>query len=104
MISGFLVVPLPSENPLSQRERARVRVFLLSCLLLCLCLNVSTAQAGHGFASSFGNIEWLPEPGESPDSVWYQADAWQEEGQLWLAETPAEKVALYLSFCSRKAG
>lgn len=96
MTTDFLLVSPPSQNSLSLRQG----VFLLCVLLSLVCIPI--VQAGHGFATSFGNIEWLPEPGESPDSTWYQADAWQEEGQLWLAETPAQKVTLYLTFAREK--
>lgn len=61
-----------------------------------------TAWAGHGFMSSFGNIEWLPEPGETPDSVWYSFDSWEEEGQLWRAGDAAQQTSLYLSFAREK--
>lgn len=87
---------------LGAKKLKKVRAFLISLLLLCVYSGTPTVQAGHGFASAFGNIEWLPEPGESPDSMWYQTDVWQEEGQLWLAETQAEQVALYLSFAREK--
>ncbi len=58
--------------------------------------------AGHGFMSAFGNIEWLPEPGRAPDSAWYQLDAWQEEGKLWLARDPEAKARLCLTFAREK--
>ncbi len=60
------------------------------------------AFAGHGFMSAFGNVEWLSEPGRTPDSTWYRLDTWYEEGQLWLAETPLEKFQLSLSFAGEK--
>lgn len=58
--------------------------------------------AGHGFMTAFGNIEWLPEPGSTPDSPWYQFDTWQEQGELWLARTPEEKIRLCLTFAREK--
>jgi hypothetical protein len=58
--------------------------------------------AGHGFMTAFGNIEWLPEPGRTPDSPWYQLDTWQEEGQLLLARAPEEKIRLCLTFAREK--
>lgn len=60
------------------------------------------AFAGHGFMSAFGNVEWLPEPGRTPDSAWYQLDTWYEEGQLWLAATPQEELQLALAFAGEK--
>ena len=60
------------------------------------------AFAGHGFVTTFGDVEWLPEPGRTPDSTWYQLDAWHEAGQLWLASTPQETVELSLGFAKEK--
>jgi hypothetical protein len=67
-----------------------------------LLLSLTSAFAGHGFVSAFGNIEWLPEPGRTPDSTWYQLDAWQEEGQLLLARGAEEKTRLCLAFAREK--
>jgi len=89
-------------SSLSLWERARVRVFIFPCLLSALFLGPTPALAGHGFVSTFGNIEWLPEPGRTPDSVWYQLDAVREEGQLLLVQDNAEKVVLYLTFAREK--
>ena len=72
---------------------------LISLLIL---LASHAAFAGHGFMSAFGNVEWLPVPGRTPDSAWYQLDTWYEEGQLWLAETPQEKFRLALAFAGEK--
>ncbi|MSQ48505.1 MAG: hypothetical protein EXR78_09030 [Deltaproteobacteria bacterium] len=69
--------------------------------LICLFLP-SLILAGHGFSSSFGNIEWLPEPGRTPDSALYRLDAVREEGKLFLARTDAEKVRLCLTFAREK--
>jgi hypothetical protein len=67
-----------------------------------LLLSPTPAFAGHGFVSAFGNIEWLPEPGRTPDSAWYQLDAWQEEGQLLLVRGTEEKTRLCLAFAREK--
>lgn len=72
-------------------------------LWLIFCLDCSSlALAGHGFSSSFGNIEWLPEPGRTPDSVLYRLDAAREEGQLFLAQTDETKIRLCLTFAREK--
>lgn len=69
----------------------------------CLCLWAPAVTfAGHGFASAFTNIEWLPDPGRTPDSAWYRLDGWQEEGQLLLARTTEEQVQLCLAFAREK--
>jgi hypothetical protein len=60
------------------------------------------ALAGHGFITAFGNIEWLPEPGRTPDSAWYQLETWQEEGQLLITRAPEEKMRLCLTFAREK--
>ena len=88
-------------NSLSFSERARLRVFVFLCLS-ALFLSPPQALAGHGFVSTFGNIEWLPEPGRTPDSVWYQLDAVQEQSRLFLSQNVAEKIALHLTFAREK--
>jgi hypothetical protein len=62
----------------------------------------TVAFSGHGFVSAFTNIEWLPEPGRTPDSAWYRLDGWREEGQLWLARATEEKARLCLTFAREK--
>ncbi|MBI3304670.1 MAG: hypothetical protein HYZ72_21615 [Deltaproteobacteria bacterium] len=74
------------------------RIFFFCFLLSAPAL----AFAGHGFMTAFGNIEWLPEPGRTPDSAWYRLDAWQEEGQLLLACDPEAKDRLCLTFAREK--
>ena len=79
-------------------KRATPRLWLTGGLWLM----AAAAWAGHGFMSSFGNIEWLPEPGETPDSAWYTFDGWEEESQLWRAGNAAGQTPLYLSFAREK--
>ena len=76
-------------------------LFLYLSLFVFFYLPFS-AFAGHGFASAFGNIEWLPAPGRTPDSALYRLDAVQEESQLLLTRTPTDKVRLYLTFTREK--
>ncbi len=71
-------------------------------LLVCLFLVSSPAAAGHGFVTTFGGIEWLPDPGRTPDTVGYQLDSWSEAGQLLLATTARQVVDLSLSFAREK--
>lgn len=80
-------------------KRTQTRNSLISLFVLLVAY---PAFAGHGFMSAFGNVEWLPEPGRTPDSAWYQLDTWHEEGQLWLAATPQEKFRLALAFAGEK--
>jgi hypothetical protein len=81
-----------------------VKLIALGWWGACLTVLLSTtpALAGHGFMSAFGNIEWLPEPGRTPDSAWYKLDAIQEEGKLLLAGDSAEKTQLCLAFAREK--
>ena len=71
-------------------------------LLVCLLFISSPSVAGHGFVTTFGDIEWLPEPGRTPDTVGYQLDSWSEVGQLWLATTARQVVDLSLGFAREK--
>lgn len=71
-------------------------------LLVCLLFISSPAGAGHGFVTTFGDIEWLPEPGRTPDTMGYQFDSWSEVGQLWLATTARQVVDLSLGFAREK--
>ena len=71
-------------------------------LIVCLLFISSPAVAGHGFVTTFGDIEWLPEPGRTPDTVGYQLDSWSEVGQLWLAMTTRQVVDLSLGFAREK--
>ena len=80
-------------------KQPQARSSLIGLLVL---LAAYPAFAGHGFMSAFGNVEWLPEPGCTPDSAWYQLDTWYEEGQLWLAATPQETLQLSLAFAGEK--
>jgi hypothetical protein len=74
------------------------------CVFGLLSILPMTEQvfAGHGFVTAFGNIDWLPEPGRTPDSVFYKLDALREEGQLLFAREPETKLQLYLTFTREK--
>lgn len=77
---------------------------------ICLFVGLQTAGlvgdravfAGHGMMTAFGNVEWLPEPGRTPDQAGYVLDAWYETGQLWLAATPSQVVERSLGFAREK--
>ncbi|MGE0825704.1 MAG: DUF5667 domain-containing protein [Candidatus Binatia bacterium] len=84
---------------MSSRHHPLLQSFVF--FFLSLGLPVS-ACAGHGFASAFGNIEWLPEPGRTPDSTFYRLDMIREESQLFLAHTPKDKLTLCLIFAREK--
>ena len=82
--------------------RARLRLWSGLAGGVVVCMTAAAAWAGHGFMSSFGAIEWLPEPGRTPDSAWYALDSWEEEGRLWHAHDAARQTPLYLSFAREK--
>jgi len=84
-----------------RRARNACYVFLFLSLFVSLGLS-SAAFAGHGFASAFGTMEWLPEPGRTPDSAWYRLDAVREESQLLLSRTASDKIHLCLTFAREK--
>ena len=52
--------------------------------------------------TAFGNVEWLPEPGRTPDQAGYVLDAWHEAGRLWLAATQNQVVERALGFAREK--
>lgn len=99
----FLLLRLVTVLWRTQDDRS-VRLIALSwwgaCLMVLLC--TAPVLAGHSFMTAFGNIEWLPEPGRTPDSIWYGLDAIQEEGKLLLAGDSAAKLQLCLSFAREK--
>lgn len=82
----------------------------LRSLLVPICLGLHTtglvgdrsAFAGHGMMTAFGNVEWLPEPGRTPDQAGYVLDAWYEGGRLWLAATSSQVVERALGFAREK--
>jgi len=76
------------------------RLVYFFCFLLLFAS--ASALAGHGFMTAFGNIEWLPAPGRTPDSAWYRLDGWEEESRLLFARTPEEKVRLCLAYAREK--
>jgi hypothetical protein len=83
-------------------RQTQIWLLQLVWLLWLLLLVPASTLAGHGFMTAFANIEWLPDPGRTPDSAWYRLDAWQEEAKLLLARTPEAKVRLCLAFAREK--
>ena len=70
--------------------------------LLALTLWSATVTAGHGLLNSFGDLEWLPAPGRTPDQWQYALDTWRERGELLLADTASAQLALCLGFMRDK--
>lgn len=72
-------------------------------VVLCLGLGLPLlASAGHGLMNAFGDIEWLPSPGRTPDQWSYPLDAWQEQMQITLAPAGAERVTRCLRIAREK--
>ena len=85
-----------------QRSSTQANRFSGPIILWLSLLTALPAFAGHGFMSAFGNIEWLPDPGRTPDSAWYILDVIEEEGNLLVTRDPAIKLQLSLSFAKKK--
>lgn len=63
---------------------------------------MSLAQAGHGFMNSFADVEWLPEPGRTPDQFGYRLDNWHEQAALTIETDVSRRFALSLEFAREK--
>lgn len=75
---------------------ARLPVFIASMLV------TAAGLAGHGLMNSFGGIEWLPDPGATPNQFVYRVDLMDEGIALRLARSSDEEMALYLRFAREK--
>lgn len=68
-----------------------------------VCLLVATgSHGGHGFMNSFADVEWLPEPGTTPDAWSYAFDRLQERATLVLAQSDEEVMTLAFEFAREK--
>jgi hypothetical protein len=72
------------------------------CLWICILGAASQAHAGHGFMNSFADVEWLPEPGRTPDQFGYRIDNWREQAELAFEADAQERFALSLEFAREK--
>jgi hypothetical protein len=72
-------------------------------LLLALSVALPSARlhAGHGLMNSFGDVEWLPEPGRTPDQVGYFLDKLLEQANLALADK-SQRMPLALVYAREK--
>ena len=71
-------------------------------LLLVIIFRAAPAAAGHGMVTSFAAIEWLPEPGRTPDESFYFLDGWKEARELAAARTSKETVDVSLRIAREK--
>ena len=65
-------------------------------------LGLGVGHAGHGLMNSFGDVEWLPDPGTTPDRLAYPLDRISERIELRLAASTDEELALCLAFAREK--
>ena len=58
--------------------------------------------AGHGMSAAFASIEWLPDPGRTPDELLYALDGWAERRELAAATTSRETLGAALRIAREK--
>ncbi len=75
---------------------------LATTLALALLSRAEPAAAGHGMVTSFATIDWLPEPGRTPDEILYFLDTWDEERRLEAASGPMETLDVCLQTAREK--
>jgi hypothetical protein len=74
----------------------------VAVLVIAVVLQPGPAAAGHGMATSFAAIEWLPEPGRTPDEALYFLDGWKETRELGAARTAKDTVDVSLRIAREK--
>ena len=52
--------------------------------------------------NSFGNIEWLPSPGITPDKILYLTDIWTEQIEILFAADSSKLTILSSTFAKEK--
>ena len=77
-------------------KRARI-----TAAVLCLAVSLRVF-AGHGFMNSFADVEWLPEPGCTPDRACYFFDTAVEHVLLLLARWRGTALAFTLTTAREK--
>jgi len=74
-----------------------------AALAVLLFLAVSMrGYAGHAFMNSFADIEWLPEPGYTPNDFLYPVDTLVEKILLAIASIRGDEMARSLEFAREK--
>lgn len=71
-------------------------VFVLSALLSF------SAHGGHGFYNSFATIEWLNNPGGTPENLFYSAEVFAEDFSLSRAKNLQARHKLSLKYAEEK--
>lgn len=75
---------------------------MLVVVLLAALVPSRAADGGHGFGASFASIEWLPDPGRTPDEWLYPLDAWREARELRRADGPRATIEVALAIAREK--
>lgn len=75
---------------------------LATALAFALFSQAGPAAGGHGMVTSFATIDWLPEPGRTPDEILYFLDTWGEQRELAAASGPSETLAVSLRIAREK--
>ena len=71
-------------------------MFRAMCVFIALA--AVDVQAGHGLMNAFGDVEWLPDPGYTPDQFGYAFDKLSEQAKLqFTGADQALDVALSLA-------
>ena len=70
-------------------------------LAICAWGLACPVHAGHGLINSFAGIEWLPEPGTTPEDWWYRGELLAERAELAAARTPEARLG-YLHASARE--
>lgn len=73
----------------------------LSVFVVCT-LAITASHAGHGLMNSFADVEWLPDPGVTPDQLAYPLDRIGENAELQFARSADRKISLCLEFAREK--
>ncbi|MCZ6666339.1 MAG: DUF5667 domain-containing protein [Gammaproteobacteria bacterium] len=76
--------------------KAELLAFVVSLLA------ITASHAGHGLMNSFADVEWLPDPGVTPDQITYLFDRIDESTELQFAASPDTEIALCLEFAREK--
>jgi hypothetical protein len=90
-----MTIKIPSS--FRKAERRGNPGIISRALFLIALLEFTAADAGHGMLNAFAGIEWLPQPGITPDAPYYVLDTWNESLQLMFARTPEKALGISLA-------
>jgi len=73
-----------------------------SAILVMLMVLARPAGAGHGFMNSFADVEWLPDPGCTPDRYCYVFDTFAERCGVFFARFGDDSLEPILRYAREK--